>query len=79
MWLVPISQGEDMLSAAALDLSGPELSLRLQQQELVAEFGRFAMETDSLQPILDQASVVVQPPSSGPSKMLVQHCSWRRR
>ena len=21
----------------------------------------------------------VQPPSSGPSKMLVQHCSWRRR
>ncbi len=47
-----------MLSAAALDLSEPELSLRLQQQELVAEFGRFAMETDSLQPILDQASIV---------------------
>ncbi len=42
-----------MLSAAALDLSDTELSLRLQQQKLVAEFGRFAMETDSLQPILD--------------------------
>ncbi len=47
-----------MFDAAALDLSSPELSLRLQQQELVAEFGRFAMETDSLQAILDRVSVV---------------------
>lgn len=47
-----------MLGAVALDLSSPELSLRLQQQELVAEFGRFAMETDSFQAILDQASVI---------------------
>jgi len=53
MWATPISQGKNMLSAAALDLSDTELSLRLQQQKLVAEFGRFAMETDSLQPILD--------------------------
>ena len=47
-----------MLGAVASDLSSPELSLRLQQQELVAEFGRFAMETDSFQVILDQASIV---------------------
>jgi len=47
-----------MLSAAASDLSSPELNLRLQQQELVAEFGRFAMEADSFQAILNQASVV---------------------
>jgi two-component sensor histidine kinase len=36
----------------------PELSLRLRQQELVAGFGRFAMQTESLQGILDRASVV---------------------
>lgn len=47
-----------MSGATALDLSSPELSLRLRQQELVAEFGRFAMETDSFQAILDQASIV---------------------
>jgi len=47
-----------MLSAASSDLSSPELNLRLRQQELVAEFGRFAMEADSFQAILNQASVV---------------------
>ncbi len=43
---------------AAMNLSVPELSLRLRQQELVAEFGRFAIQTDSFQGILDEASVV---------------------
>lgn len=46
-----------MLSAAK-NLSVPELNLRLRQQELVAEFGRFAMQTDSFQSILDEASAV---------------------
>lgn len=38
------------------DLSAAELSLRLRQQELVAGFGCFALETDDLQAILDEAS-----------------------
>ncbi len=42
----------------AVNYSMPELSLRLRQQELVAEFGRFAMLADSFQHILDQASAV---------------------
>ncbi len=42
----------------AVDFTMPELSLRLRQQELVAEFGRFAMETQSFQGVLDQASIV---------------------
>ena len=40
------------------NLSFSDLNLRLRQQELVAEFGRFAMQADSLQKILDQACVV---------------------
>lgn len=40
------------------DLSAAELRLRLRQQELVAEFGCFALETDDLQAILDEASRV---------------------
>ena len=42
----------------AVNFTMPELSLRLRQQELVAEFGRFAMQTESFQVILDQASIV---------------------
>ncbi len=42
----------------AVNYSVPELSLRLRQQELVAEFGRFAMLAESFQGILDQASAV---------------------
>ena len=38
------------------DLSAGELRLRLHQQELVAAFGCFALETDDLQAILDEAS-----------------------
>jgi two-component sensor histidine kinase len=41
---------------AAVDGSVQELRLRLRQQELVAGFGRFALRTDSLQEILDEAS-----------------------
>jgi len=44
--------------SVALNLSPPELRLRLQQQELVAAFGRFAMQTDDFQTILDQASAI---------------------
>jgi len=40
----------------AADLSAAELRLRLHQQELVAGFGRFALQTDDLQAILDEAS-----------------------
>jgi two-component sensor histidine kinase len=40
------------------DLSAAELRLRLRQQELVAAFGCFALETDDLQAILDEASRV---------------------
>jgi two-component sensor histidine kinase len=40
------------------DLSAPELRLRLRQQEIVAEFGCFALKTDDLQAILDKASRV---------------------
>jgi two-component sensor histidine kinase len=41
------------------DLSAPELALRLRQQELVAEFGCFALnKNDDLQAILDEASRV---------------------
>ena len=40
------------------DLSTAELRLRLRQQELVAAFGCFALETDDLQAILDEASRV---------------------
>jgi two-component sensor histidine kinase len=47
-----------MSSGTAPYLSPPELSLRLRQQELVADFGRFALRTDNFQDILDQASVV---------------------
>ncbi len=46
------------MSVAALNLSVPELTLRLRQQELVAEFGRFAMQTESFQAILDEASAI---------------------
>ena len=46
-----------MPSVAALKPSSSELSMRLRQQELVAEFGRFALRTESFQAILDQASV----------------------
>lgn len=38
------------------DLSAAELRLRLRQQEVVAGFGCFALETDDLQAILDEAS-----------------------
>ncbi len=37
--------------------SEPDLMLRLQQQELVAEFGLFAMQAQGLQTILDEAAV----------------------
>jgi two-component sensor histidine kinase len=40
------------------DLSAAELVLRLRQQELVVDFGRFSMRTDDLQTILDQACVI---------------------
>lgn len=43
---------------ATLELSVPDLNLRLRQQELVAEFGRFALRTDSFQRVLDEASVM---------------------
>ena len=43
---------------ALADLSAAELRLRLHQQELVAGFGCFALETDDLQAILDEASRV---------------------
>ena len=46
------------LRSMPADLSAAELGLRLRQQELVAEFGRFALETDDLQAILDEASRV---------------------
>ena len=46
-----------LLSQAA-DLSAPALRLRLRQQELVAAYGCFALETDDLQTILDEASRV---------------------
>jgi two-component sensor histidine kinase len=39
-------------------LSYPALSLRLRQQELVAAFGRFALRTDSLEEILQEASAI---------------------
>jgi two-component sensor histidine kinase len=42
----------------AADLSAPELTVRLHQQGLVAAYGRFALETDDLQTILDEASCV---------------------
>jgi two-component sensor histidine kinase len=42
----------------SVDLSAAELALRLRQQELVAEFGCFALENDDLQAILDEASRV---------------------
>jgi two-component sensor histidine kinase len=38
------------------NLSTFELRLRLRQQELVADLGRFALQTDDLQAILDEAS-----------------------
>lgn len=47
-----------MPSTVAMDFSLDELSLRLRQQELVAEFGRFALRTDSFQAILDEASTI---------------------
>ncbi len=40
------------------DLSAAELVLRLRQQELVVDFGRFSMRNDDLQTILDQACVI---------------------
>lgn len=40
------------------DLSAAELGLRLRQQELVAAFSCFALESDDLQAILDEASRV---------------------
>jgi PAS domain S-box-containing protein len=36
-------------------LSAEDLARRLQQQELIAQFGRFALRQDNLQPILDEA------------------------
>jgi two-component sensor histidine kinase len=42
----------------ATDFSAAELTVRLQQQELVAGFSCFALETDDLQKILDEASRV---------------------
>ena len=47
-----------MSSPAAINISLSELSLRLRQQELVADFGRFAMKTNGFQAILDQASII---------------------
>lgn len=47
-----------MSPVPALALSSSELTLRLRQQELVAEFGRFSLRNDSFQAILDRASVV---------------------
>ena len=47
-----------MSSPAAINISLSELSLRLRQQELVADFGRFAMRTNGFQAILDQASII---------------------
>ncbi len=46
------------MGAEAMNFSLPELTLRLRQQELVAEFGRFALQTDGFQRILDEASSV---------------------
>jgi len=46
------------MNSSATNLSVPELNLRLRQQELVAEFARFALQTDSFQGILDRASQV---------------------
>jgi two-component sensor histidine kinase len=42
-------------SVKITDLSAAEVSLRLRQQELVASFGCFALETGDLQAILDEA------------------------
>ena len=46
------------LRSKTADLSAAELRLRLRQQELVAAFGCFALQTDDLQAILDEASRV---------------------
>jgi two-component sensor histidine kinase len=46
------------MSNTAVHFTLPELGLRLRQQELVAEFGRFAMQMESFEGILDQASIV---------------------
>ena len=46
------------MNKAVGNLSVGDLNLRLRQQELVAEFGRFAMQADSFQKILDEACVV---------------------
>jgi len=46
------------MNSSSRTLSVPELSLRLRQQELVAEFARFALQTNSYQGILDRASEV---------------------
>lgn len=46
------------MHSALANLSVPELSLRLRQQELVADFSRFALQADDLQSILDKASEV---------------------
>src|SRR3954449_4524873 len=40
------------------NLSVPEMNWRFRQQDLVAGFGRFALQTDSLQRIFDEASMV---------------------
>jgi two-component sensor histidine kinase len=46
------------MSLTAREYSSDELALRLRQQELVAEFGRFAMLADSLDRILNEAARV---------------------
>jgi two-component sensor histidine kinase len=59
------------MSSSALNLSPPELILRLNQQELVAEFGRFALRMDNFQAILDEAcSVAARGLEAGFAKVL---------
>ncbi len=46
-----------MPNIEAVDPAASELRLRFRQQEIVAEFGRFCLSTNSFQGILDRASV----------------------
>jgi hypothetical protein len=44
-----------MTSATTLEEANAELTLRLRQQELAAEFANFSLQTDDLQSVLDEA------------------------
>ena len=47
-----------MTSPTTLEEAHSELTLRLRQQELAAEFAAFGLRTDELQPVLDEAARV---------------------